>query len=405
MQRPSPKKRRNRWAKRIGLGLVSAAILGGLVAAWWPKPLLVDTAVVKKGELIVAVDEVGKTRVRDRYVVAAPLAGGLLRIELRAGDAVEAGAVLARITPMESPLLDPRSRSEAASRSAVTVAGERQAQAAIARAEVAAQHANDELEETKKLVTSGSLASDALTRASLEARLRSEELASAKFAAQMATHEAAMARAALARFEGTRGAEGFNVPSPAGGRVLRVISQSAGPVQPGTALLEIGDPNALEVVTEVLSADAVRIEAGAKVLLERWGGPTLHAHVRRVEPSGQTRLSALGVEEQRVSVVVDLDEPHERWAALGDGFRVEARIIVESKQNALQVPLGAVLRHDGGWATYTIDKGRAHLVPVKLGARSESAVEIESGVPEGATVIVHPSERVKEDGLVAGRHE
>jgi HlyD family secretion protein len=383
------------------MGAAAAAL--GLAYAWRPKPITVDTATVKRGELIVAVEEVAKTRVRDRYVIAAPLAGSLLRIELRPGDRVEAGAVLARIAPMESPLLDPRTKAEAGSRSAAASAAERQAQAAIARAEVASKHADDELERTRSLVTTGSLPEDALNRASLDARLRREELASARFAAQMAAHEAAMARAALARFQTSRPNDGFEVPAPISGTVLRVLSQSAGPVQPGTPLLELGDPAALEVVTEALSADAVTVSAGARASIERWGGPPLAGHVRRVEPSGFTRLSALGVEEQRVPVVIDLDERRERWLGLGDSFRVEVRIVVEQKPSVLRAPIGAVFRHGDGWAAFVVENGKARLQPVTLGARNDADVEILGGATEGTTMVVHPSERVKDGAKVEAR--
>lgn len=396
-------RRVRRWFTRALLGIGAAVGVAGLAYAWRPNPITVDTATVTRGELIVAVEEVAKTRVRDRYVIAAPLAGSLLRIELRPGDRVEAGAVLARIAPMESPLLDPRTKIEAGSRSGAASAAERQAQAAIARSELASKHADDELERTRALVATGSLPQDALNHASLDSRLRREELASAKFAAQMAAHEAAMARAALARFQTAHPTDGFDVPAPISGTVLRVLSQSAGPVQPGTPLLELGDPAALEVVTEVLSADAVALSPGARATIERWGGAPLLGRVRRVEPSGFTRLSALGVEEQRVPVVVDLDEQRERWAALGDGFRVEVRIVVEQRASVLRAPIGAVFRRGEGWATFVVEKGKAHLQPVTLGARNDANVEILTGAAEGTTVVVHPNERVKDGVKVEAR--
>jgi HlyD family secretion protein len=383
--------------------VVGLAGVAGLAYAWRPRALAVDVATVTRGDLVVSVDEVGKTRVRDRYVVSAPLAGNLLRIELRPGDTVRAQAIVARIAPMEAPLLDPRTRSEAASRSDAASAGERQSRAAVERAQLASKHANDDLDRVRRLVESGSLARDALLNAELEARLRAEELASARFGAQVATHEVAMTRAALARFGGAASREGFDVPAPIDGTVLRVPAQSAGPVQPGAALIELGDPAALEVVTEVLSADAVRIAPGAKVVLERWGGPPLDAHVRRVEPSGFTRLSALGVEEQRVPVVIDLDEPRDRWASLGDGYRVEARIVIEEKRGVLHVPTGAVFRHDGGWAVYGMREDRARLIPVTLGAKSDVDVEVAQGLAEREVVVVHAGEKVKDGALLTRR--
>ncbi|MBX3232490.1 MAG: HlyD family efflux transporter periplasmic adaptor subunit [Labilithrix sp.] len=392
----APKRTSRRWLRR---GLWGAAGVAAAAALGWsfvPKPVPVDTVRVARGDLVVTVEELARTRVRDRYVVAAPLAGNLVRIELRPGDQVTAGSVLARITPLESPLLDPRTRVEAASRAAAAAAGERQAKAAVGRAEAAASHATDDLARTRRLFEGGSIAEEAVTRATLEMRLRSEELASARFAAQMAAHEEAMARAALARVSSAGASEGFDVPAPATGKILRVLMESAGPVQPGTALVEIGEPAALEIVTEVLSADAVRIRPGAAVIVERWGGPDLRAEVRRVEPAGTTRLSALGVEEQRVPIVIDLDEPRERWSTLGDGFRVETRIVIEEKRGVHHVPLGSVFRHDGGWAVWVVEGDRARRVKVTLGARGEANVEIAEGIADGAVVVVHPSERVRE---------
>lgn len=402
---PATRQRRKRrrsitraaWAIVVLLGIV------GLVLAWRPQPVAVDVASVTRGDLIVTVDEVGRTRVRDRYVVAAPLAGNLLRIELRPGDTVRSGSVLARLSPMEAPLLDPRTRAEAASRSGAAVAGESQARAAVSRAELASNHANDDLARVQALVTGGSLPQDALVRAELEARLRAKELSSARFGAQMATHEAAMARTALARFGSAASRESFDVTAPIDGTVLRVPAQSAGPVQPGTPLVELGDPAALELVSEVLSADAVRIAPGAKVVVERWGGAPLRAHVRRVEPSGFTRVSALGVEEQRVLVVIDLDEPRDKWASLGDGYRVEVRIVIEDKHGVLRAPIGAVIRHGTGWAVYAIRAGHAKLVPVALGSKSDVDVEIAQGLVENEQVVVHPGEKVKEDAKLAPR--
>jgi len=392
-----------RWVVRGAWAAVIAVGIAGLAYAWRPQAIPVDAAAVTRGDLVVTVDEVGKTRVRDRYVVAAPLAGNLLRIDLRAGDKVRSGGVLARLAPMEAPLLDPRTRAEAASRSGAASAGERQARAAIGRAELASTFAADELARVRTLVKGGTLAPDALVHAELEARMRAEELASARFAGQMAAHEVAMASAALARFGPGASREGFDVTAPIDGSVLRVPAQSAGPVQAGTPLLELGDPTALEIVTDVLSADAVRIAPGASVLLERWGGAPLRAHVRRVEPSGFTRLSALGVEEQRVPVVVDLDEPREKWATLGDGYRVEARIVIEERRGVLRAPVGAVLRHGDGWAVYAITAGRAKLVPVVLGSQSNLDVEIKQGLAERDMVVTHPGEKVKEGEKLAPR--
>lgn len=396
------RKQRKVWLRR-GLLLVSGAVLVGTVAwAMRPQPIPVDTGTVARGDLTVVVEELARTRVRDRYVVSAPLTGNLRRIELRAGDRIESGTTVARITPLDAPLLDPRTKAETASRLAAATAGARQARAAVERASAMSEQATDELAKARRLVASGSLAEDTATKASVEARVREEELASARFAVQTADHEVAMTRAALARFS-ANGAEAFDVPAPATGVVLRVLASSAGPVTPGAPLLEVGDPAALEVVTEVLSTDAVKVKSGARVRIERWGGPDLDAVVQRVEPAGFTRLSALGVEEQRVPIVIDISEPRTRWAALGDGYRVETRIVVDERRAVLHVPLGAIFRHAGGWASFVVSDGHAHVTPVTVGVRSDSEAEITGGLAEGAVIVVHPSERVKDGVMVRGR--
>lgn len=400
---PSKARRaKQRWLRR---GLSAGAVLllaGALAWALRPQPIAVDVTAVTRGDLVVAARELAKTRVRDRYVIAAPLAGNLRRIELRAGDRIEGGATVARITPLDAPLLDPRTKAETAARLAAATAGARQASAAVERASAMSEHATDELAKARRLLASGSVAEDTVTRAAVEARVREEELASARFAVQTAEHEVAMTRAALARFSANAG-DVFEVPAPATGAVLRVLMPSAGPVTPGAPLLEVGDPAALEVVTEVLSTDAVKIKPGARVRIERWGGPELDASVQRVEPAGFTRLSALGVEEQRVNVLVDLGEPRARWAALGDGYRVETQIVLDERRGVLHVPLGAIVRRAGGWSVFAVDDGRARATPVEVGARSDADVEIVSGLAEGARVVVHPSERVKDGVTVRGR--
>lgn len=399
--RSSARVRRSRVLKRVAWALGTAAVVGAIVLSMRPEPVMVQVVPVRRGDLVVTVDELAKTRVRDRFVVSAPTAGSLLRITLRPGDSIAGSGVLATIVPLQPAMLDPRSRAEAEARARAVSAAERQARATVARAGLAKEHADQDLAQVKSLVTAGSLAPERLRDAELEARLRNEEVASARFAEQMAAHDAVMAGAVLRRFDTARPEDRFDVTSPISGRVLRVIHESAGVVQPGTPLLELGDPAYLEVVSDLLTADAVRLKPGAKVTVSRWGGPPLAAHVKTVEPAAFTRISALGVEEQRVSVVIDLDEARDRWAALGDGYRVEVRIVVEEKKNVLSVPLGATFRHDSGWATYVLRNDKTMLTPVRLGARSDADVEVESGLGEGDRVVVHPSERVADQKRVA----
>lgn len=384
---------RRRWLGRAGWALAALALGGFVVYASLPKPVVVETATIRRGPLVVTVDEAARTRVKDRYVVSSPLAGNLGRIELRPGERVKAGDVIARISPVDSPLLDTRTRTEAEARVAAAMAAQKQAAAAVTRAELASEHAKNELDTARTLVGKGALVAKDLEHAELEQRLRVEELASTKFAAQVANHEVDMTRAALARIGGKTGDQ-FEITAPTSGRVLRVVHESAGVVAPAMPLLEIGDDAALEVVSDVLTSDAVRIPSNAKVTLLRWGGEPLAGHVRAIEPSAFTRISALGVEEQRVAVIIDLDEPHEKWAALGDGYRLDVQIVTWQQPSVLTLSQGAAFRSGDEWAVFTVEDGRAHLRRVKLGQRSVFDVEVLSGVDEGGTIVLHPGEKV-----------
>jgi len=385
-----------KWLKR-GLGILFVlGVLGMLVLAWLPKPVPVDLATVETDTLSVTVDEDGRTRVKDRYVVSAPLGGNLARMEPRPGDHVDEGDILARIVPIAPPLMDARTRAQSEAQVAAARAAQRQARAAIDRARVASEFATREAERQRGLAGQGGASTQAAERAEVEARARREELTSTQFAARVADHQHEMARAALGAI-GSQDGEGeqMEVRAPVAGRVLRVIQESEGVIQPGTPLLEVGDPAALEIVVDVLTSDAVDIQPGARVLIERWGGDAaLNAHVRVVEPSAFTRLSALGVQEQRVNVIIDLDEPPELWEALGDGYRVEARIIVWEAEDVAKVPASAVFRHGEGWAVYAVEGQIAHLREVEVGRRNGLEVQVLDGLDADATVVVHPSERV-----------
>jgi HlyD family secretion protein len=342
-------------------------------------------------------------RVQDRYVVAAPLAGTLARIELHPGDSVAAGAVIARIAPLPPPLLDARSRSDVEGRVAVARARVKQAGAAVARATASHDYAAAELARVRGLVERGALPGAELERHQLAADLAGRELESARFGAAIAADELATARALATRLvEGSVADEEIVVRAPVGGRVLRVLAESEGAVAPGTPLVELGDPARLELVIDVLTADAAEIVAGAPVELTGWGGAPLHGAVRLVEPSATTRVSALGVEEQRVAVIVDLVDPPATWRGLGDGWRIEARIVTWSAPSVLQVPLGALFRDGERWAVYVVDAGRARLRHVELGHRGSADAEVTSGLEAGQRVIFHPSERVRDGVRVAG---
>lgn len=384
-----------RWLRRAGGILVALVLVGFIAYAWMPKPVAVDVVTARRGPMRVTVDEVGKTRVKDRYVVSAPLTGSVARIELRPGDTVQVGQVLAHILPTEPPLLDARTRAQGEAQVATAEANRSQARSAVERAETAADHAAHDAENIERLVKSGSVGTEEAEHVRVEKRLRDEELASAKFAVQVADHELDVARLAVRRASGNVKDEAIDAVSPVSGRVLRVIQESAGVVQAGTPLVEVGDPSALEIVSDVLTTDAVNVRSGARVVVERWGGDhPLRAHVRTVEPSAFTRVSALGVEEQRVHVVVDLDDAHDTWAALGDGFRVELRIVTWEGESVLTVPSSASFRRGEQWAVFVAADGVARVRTIMPGRRNAAEVEVASGIDEGARVLVHPTDRV-----------
>jgi HlyD family secretion protein len=353
----------------------------------------------------VTVDEDGRTRVKDRYVVSAPLAGDLARIELRPGDEVNAETVLARLLPLPAPLLDARSQAQAKARKAASEAALKQAQASQSRSKAAMEFSESERETYRKLAQSGSLTRQQFEQKDLEFRTRKEELASAKFGVKVARHEVALAKAAMGRLDkrNTNNDE-MQIQSPIEGVVLEVIREHAGVVQPGTRLVEIGNPGALEIVVGVLTMDAVRVKSGAKVSILRWGGDeALSGHVRRVEPKAFTRISSLGVEEQRVNLVLDLDSPSEKWSALGDGFRVEVSIVVWEEPEALKVPVSALFKHDDKWSVFVVNVETARLREVDIGRRNGFEAQIRKGLKTGETVILHPGERVAEGAKVQTR--
>lgn len=401
---PKPAKKSSRkLVKRIVTGLTVVMILVGVIIAAIPKPLIVEVAEVSRGELVVTINEDGTSRVHDRYVVSAPLAGNLARIALHNGDTVKQGQVLARILPVSAPLLDTRTRNEAEARVSAALAGLRQSTAQIERAKAAFDFATEEARRTEQLVKSGALTSRELTRAQLDERSSQAELTSAEFSAKVAQHQLTMARAALGRLDqgGGDGTDQFEITSPGAGRILKVIQQSEGVVQAGAPLLEIGDPKALEVAVDVLTSDAVNIRPGADVTLDHWGGPPLKATVRLVEPSAFTRLSALGVQEQRVNAILEINSPYQEWELLGDGYRVEAKIEVFRTKDALRIPWSALFREGKDWAVFVKSGETVHLKRVEVGQRNEVHAQILSGLEAGHVVVVHPSDKLTPGSKIA----
>lgn len=363
-----------------------------------PAAVLVDVASAENGLFRATIEEEGVTRVKDRYRVSAPVSGYLRRVVLDVGDSVEKGQLLTELEPLRSDVLDPRRRAEAearvsAARAALQAAEEKSA-AALADAELA----GEELQRKEKLRQSRSISEDELTRALKERQRTEAVLRSARFAVDVARYELEAASTLLQYSAAQDSAavlkERVVISSPVDGSVLKLFQESEGVVQAGTPLLEVGDPAALEVAVDVLSFEAVSIAPGMPVMIERWGGETLNGTVRLVEPVAFTRISALGVEEQRVWVIVDINSPSADWQRLGDGYRVEAVFVLAEQANALLVPDSALFRYRDGWAVYAVEDDRAVLKPVEPGGRNGLQAVIKSGLQAGESVIVHPGEAV-----------
>ncbi|HTQ05936.1 MAG TPA: HlyD family efflux transporter periplasmic adaptor subunit [Polyangiaceae bacterium] len=388
---------------RVLSAVLVLALVVGAVSVLRPEPIAVDVATTTRGLLELSVVDDCKARIREKYTVSAPVAGTLARIERHEGDVVEPGAELARLLPLASPLLDPESRKSAEQRLASTIDGAEQAKASVARAQALRDQAGADVQRNQALAAQGSLSSAELDRTLVEARTRDADLASARFAQSVAEHAIAEARATLARFRpGATQSEEFELTSPVHGEVLHVFHQSEGVVSAGTPLLEVGDPQALELVADVLSQDAVEIRPGMSARVAHWGGPTpLRAKVRRVEPAAFTKTSALGVDEQRVNVVLDLDGATP--GALGDGFAAEVEITVWSKPDAVKIPTSALFRQGGAWAVFVVRGERAHTRAVVPGHRGPLETEVTSGLTPGDVVVIHPGAAVADGSRVTHR--
>jgi len=385
----------------------AALVVVGLAIGFMPRAVPVDVAEVKRAPLTVTVEEEGKTRVRERYLVSAPVAGYARRIDLKAGDAVAAGQVLAVIEPARPVALDPRTRVQAQAQVSAAQAALAAAQENARAAAAAAQLAQQERVRAESLRQSNFVSAQALDAArTAETRARAAEQA-AQYAVRVARFDLETARAAAAsaaQLQRGGTAEALQVQAPVAARVLRVQHESEGPVAAGQSLLEIGNPESLEAEVEVLSTDAVKIATGSKVVLDRWGGnPPIEGRVRVVEPGGFTKISALGVEEQRVRVIVDFTSPREAWARLGDGYRVEARFVLWQGKDVLQLPSSALFRNGEGWAAFRLEGSRARLTPVEIGQRAGLATQVLSGLKAGDRVVAHPDETIREGVRVKPR--
>jgi HlyD family secretion protein len=372
-----------------------------IVVGLWPRPIPVESGMVVRGPLVVTVDEQGMTREKNRYVVSTPVAGQLRRIDWKAGAAVEAGkTVLAVLESTGADFLDARSLAQAEARVRAAEASREAAGAQRDRATAAARLAAAEFERTKQLRAQSVASAQEFDLAQMRADTAAQDARAAEFALKVADFELQQARAALTRGKAPEPGTNAALPplvitSPVDGRILRVFQESARVVPAGFPLMEIGDPTDLEVRIEVLSRDGVAIRPGARVMLEQWGGDApLNARVRLVEPSAFTKISALGVEEQRVYVVADFTDPIEQRATLGDSYRVEARIVTWEKPDALHAPAGALFQRAGAWQTFVIDGGRARLQTIKVGHTNGVETEVLDGLKEGDRLVVYPGDKV-----------
>ncbi|RYF42998.1 MAG: efflux RND transporter periplasmic adaptor subunit [Comamonadaceae bacterium] len=379
--------------RRNLLAAVAAGAAGLALLAWAfsPRPLDVETAQVRQGLFEQAIEEDCRTRLKERYTVSAPVAARLSRIALREGDQVQAGDTVAVLAPLMPSMVDERSTREATARLKGAAAGTERAAARVARAGVALEEARLELRRTEMLAGEGFVAPSRLDAARLSSSAAQRELEMARAEREVAAQEQAQAAAMLQpASEAQRTGRPLPVRSPVSGAVLRVVLPSEGVVAAGAALLEIGDRDGLEVVCELLTADAVLAQPGRRVVMDRWGGPRVDGRVRRVEPSAFTKVSALGIEEQRVKVLIDVDAPPQAWQAVGDGFRVTSRIVTASTGGALLVPAGALFQHGDGMAVYRAGGRRAALQAVEVAARNGSEAMVRSGLAAGDRVVIYP---------------
>lgn len=393
--------------KHPGLVIVGIVILAFLAWGFRPQPVVVEIVEAKRAPLTVTIEEEGRTRVLDRYVISAPVDGVACRIEWDVGDVVRQDQTLLTITPLESRVLDPRSRAEAEARVAAANSALESARQQVESARARLILETSEVNRLRPLVEQGVVSEGEFERAQTALRVAEASLRAADYGVEVARYEKEAAETALEYTAGDAPpppAVRVPVRSPIDGKVLKVPHVCAGPVRTGEPLIEVGNPDQLEVEVDVLSADAVRIKAGMRVLLDRWGGEEpLQGMVRAIEPVGFTKVSALGVEEQRVLVIVDITSPREQWQRLGDGYSIEARFVLWQEEDVLQVPASSLFRYEDGWALFAVQNGRAQRRPVSVGRRNGLTAQILDGVQRGEPIINHPSDQIEDGGRVTAR--
>ena len=389
---------KGKWAFWLLMALVAAFVFALILR---PEPVWVDLANVERGPMEVTILEEGKTRVKDRYLISSPVAGYIHRVQLDVGDTVIPGELLTFVDPTPASILDARTRAEAEARAAAAQAALQSIQQKVQAAEADAEFAQNEYQRLLALEESRFVSTEQLQQAKSTAARAQAILRSARFDEEVAAHELAAAQTRLqistASSNGQKPAERVAVRSPVNGAVLALVRQSEGVIQAGEPILEVGDPGALEVVVEVLSFDAVKLEPGLGVRLSGWGGPVLEATVRRIEPIGFEDVSALGVEEQRVQVIADMVSPREQWRQLGDGYRVDADFILWQSEDTLQVPTSAIFEYNGASAVFVVESETARRRTVTTGPSNGLMTQVTQGLQEGVQVVRHPG-RGLEDG-------
>ncbi|MBM4278903.1 MAG: efflux RND transporter periplasmic adaptor subunit [Deltaproteobacteria bacterium] len=387
--------------------VVATGIILAIAYGFFPKPVPVDLVKVARGPIRVTIEEEGKTRVKDRYTISAPVAGFMQRLELEEGDPVKKGQALVRLESLRSTVLDPRSRAAAEAEVLSAEAALLMAEKKVAAARADEAYAKSKMERFKKLYEGKYIPKNDLELTEAEAQRTEANRFTAEAAVKVAQHDLERARTAL-RYSPAEGVKDtgkiVSIHSPVAGRVLNIHRKSEGVVQSGEGLIDIGDPHSLEVRVEVLSANAVHLRSGTPVLFERWGGDSaLLGKVRTVEPAGFTKISSLGVEEQRVPVIADITSLPESWKKLGEGYRVEARFIIWEGKDVLQIPASALFRKGENWAAFVVKNGKAKEREVKVGHRTGLVAEVLSGLVEHEEVIAHPDDSVKDGSRVRSR--
>ncbi|MGN6489595.1 MAG: efflux RND transporter periplasmic adaptor subunit [Devosia sp.] len=385
---------------RIVSAFVVLLLVAGAAWALWPRPVTVEVAAIARGNLAVTIEEEGVSRIGEVFRVTAPVAGRLVRVAMHAGDAVKAGQTVATIEPAPPGLLDERSRLVAQATAEAAQASVQLAEAALAQAEAQSSYAASDAKRKSALAERGLVSTQIEEQSALAVATASRNVDVARATLAMRQQELASARATLIEGADSPAASRCcaNVPSPVTGQVLDVLTESEQAVQPGTPLLDLGDPANMEIAVDVLSSDAVRITPGAPATVEGWGGEPLRAQVKSISPTAATKVSALGIEEQRTEVVLDLLDPRQTWARLGHGFRVVAHIVVWEGTDRILVPIGALFRDGDAWAVFTVEAGKAKQRTITLGQRNSSYAEVTGGLEPGDLVVIHPGDTVA-DGV------